>query len=214
MTDIPPDSPAIMAPLLALDGYTPLPPGKLAAIVTFLEMRAPPAPLPERGAEGFTLRRVTRVDPQWYRALFRRIGEPWIWVSRLTLSDAELAAIFDDPAYELYVLSREGEPDLGLLELDYRSEGEAELAFFGVVPGLVGTGAGRFMMNRANALVWARPVSRFHVHTCTLDHPAAVGFYLKAGFRAVARAIEVIDDPRLSGLMPAGTAPNLPVIGA
>lgn len=199
-------------PLLNLDGYTPLPPGKNATIVTYLEMRARPAPLPVRDAGGFRLRRVANPTPSWYRALFRAIGEDWLWFSRVSLADEALAAILEDPAVEIYVLEREGEGDLGLLELDFRQPGEAELAFFGVVPALVGAGAGRFMINHANERVWTRPVSRFFVHTCTNDHPAALGFYRKAGFVPVSQAVEVVDDPRLAGVLPRAAAPHIPII--
>lgn len=200
------------APLaLKLDGYTALPAGKIASIVTMLEMTAPPAPLPERGTEGLTLEPVPAPGTDWYRALFRRIGENWLWFSRLRLSEAELASILTDPDVAVYALRSDGE-DVGLVELDFRVPGEVELAFFGLVPEFVGSGAGRFMMNRALALAWERRPARVHVHTCTLDHQAAVRFYMKAGFRPYARAIEVVDDPRLAGLLAGDAAPHAPLI--
>ena len=42
--------------------------------------------------------------------------------------------------------------------------------------------------------VWSRNPRRVWLHTCTLDHPAALGFYVKHGFRPYRRAIEVADD--------------------
>ena len=42
-------------PTLNLDGYTPLPAGKIAAIVTLLEMTQPAPPLAERAGHGLTL---------------------------------------------------------------------------------------------------------------------------------------------------------------
>ncbi|GLK86795.1 GNAT family N-acetyltransferase [Ancylobacter defluvii] len=210
MTDRLSPAPAT-APALALDGLTPVPAGKIAAIVTFLEMRARPAPLPEPSGHGLEVRRVERPDPGWYRALFRRIGEDWLWFSRLRLSDAELSAILHDPAVEIHVLMR-GPDEIGLLELDWRVPGEPELGFFGLVAGETGAGAGRILMNRAIEQVFARPLTRFFVHTCTLDHAAAVGFYMKAGFTAVGRAVEIADDPRLDGTIRRDAAPHIPVI--
>jgi hypothetical protein len=52
------------------------------------------------------------------------------------------------------------------------------------------------------------------VHTCTLDHPAALGFYRRNGFTPFARAIESFADPRLLGVLPADCAPQIPLIGA
>ncbi|QJP17047.1 GNAT family N-acetyltransferase [Starkeya sp. ORNL1] len=199
------------SPTLDLDGYTPIPAGKIASVVTYLEMRARPARMREPEA-ALAVRRVETPQPDWYRALFRRIGEDWLWLSRLELSDEALLAIIGDPLVELYALTHDG-ADVGLLELDFRqAPALVELAFFGVVPEFTGAGAGRFLMNRANEIVWSRSVERLMVHTCTLDHPAAVGFYLKAGFTAYARAIEVADDPRLNGTLPLAAAPQIPVI--
>lgn len=199
------------SPTLDLDGYTPIPSGKIASVTTYLDMRARPLPMREPDI-GLALRRVEAPEPDWYRTLFRRIGEDWLWFSRARMDDATLNAIIRDPGVEVYALSHEG-ADVGLLELDFRkAPALVELAFFGVVPHFTGSGAGRFLMNRANEIVWSRPTKRLMVHTCTLDHPAAVGFYLKAGFTAYARAIEVTDDPRLNGTLPRTAAPQIPLI--
>ncbi len=34
-------------------------------------------------------------------------------------------------------------------------------------------------MNRALEIAWARPIRRFWVHTCTLDHPGALPLYVR-----------------------------------
>ncbi len=193
------------------DGYTDVPPGRIAAVVTWLEMRAPAAPLRETSAAGWELRREARPDLAWYRNLFRRVGEEWLWFSRLAMSDAELTAILHDPHIHVYALWHEGRAE-GLLELDFREEGACELVFFGLTTPLIGTGAGRWMMNRAIALAWAQPIQRFWVHTCTLDHPGAVAFYLRSGFTAIRRQIEVAPDPRLQGQLAPTAAPHVPII--
>ena len=97
--------------------------------------------------------------------------------------------------------SHEGR-DEGLLELDFREPGQCEIVFFGVTAKLVGTGAGRWLMNRALELAWSRPVERVWLHTCTFDHPAALAFYQRSGFRPFRRQVEVVDDPRLDGTAP------------
>jgi GNAT superfamily N-acetyltransferase len=78
---------------------------------------------------------------------------------------------------------------------------------------LIGSGAARWLMNRALERAWSRPVTRFWVHTCTFDHPAAVAFYQRSGFRAFRRQIEIVDDPRLNGIAPRSVARHVPVIG-
>ncbi|PVE22859.1 GNAT family N-acetyltransferase [Microvirga sp. KLBC 81] len=193
-----------------LDGYTDLPLGKIAAIVTYLEMRSPPpassAPIPD----GWSLQPLNK-DRDRYRTLYRRIGESWLWFSRVVMPDEELAGILNDPKVEAYALN-DGKDDIGLLELDFRSQGEAELVFLGLVPGVIGKGAGRFFMNEAIRRAFARPISRFFVHTCSLDHPGALSFYMRSGFTPYRRAIEVADDPRIQGFLPRACAPQIPVL--
>jgi GNAT superfamily N-acetyltransferase len=192
------------------DGYSDVPAGKIAAVVMHLEMTARPAPRPDP-AGAWTLRRMERPALDWFRDLYRRVGEEWLWFSRIRMSDAGLSAIIHSPLVEVYALEHEGR-DEGLLELDFREAGQCELAFFGVTAKLIGSGAGRWLMNRALELAWSRPVGRVWVHTCTIDHPSALAFYQRSGFRPFRRKIEVVDDPRLDGTAPRGVARHVPVI--
>ena len=59
---------------------------------------------------------------------------------------------------------------------------------------------------------WAMGARRVWVHTCSLDHPAALPSYLRAGFVAKRRAFESFPDPRLAGLLPESAAPQVPLI--
>lgn len=197
--------------MLSSNGYHDVPPGKIATVVTFLEMTERPAPRPVLPRPDLSLRHVERPDPVWYRDLYRRIGEDWLWFSRLKLTDEELARVIRHPKVEVWVLAKDG-TDGGLLELDRRTPGEVELLFFGLVPELVGGGVGRFLMERAIELAWSTAPRRFWLHTCTLDHPAALGFYRRSGFRAYRQTIEIDDDPRLTGEVSPGAAPHVPII--
>jgi GNAT superfamily N-acetyltransferase len=192
------------------DGYSDVPPGKIAAVVTHLEMTQRTSPRPERG-EACTLRHVEHPDLDWFRDLYRRVGEEWLWFSRLRLSDAELGAIVQAQGVDVYALEHEGR-DEGLLELDFRRTDECELAFFGVTAQLIGTGAGRWLMNRAIELAWSKPIRRFSVHTCTFDHPSALAFYQRSGFTPIRRQIEIADDPRVDGTSPRSVARHVPII--
>jgi GNAT superfamily N-acetyltransferase len=191
--------------------FVDVPAGKIAAVVTSLEMFARPPARTERQPSGLTLLHVEKPELAWFRRLFRSVGEDWIWFSRLQMPDGELAAIIHDPGVEVHVL-RSGEDEAGLLELDFRTTGECELSFFGLTPPFVGSGAGRWLMNRAIDRAWSRPIKRFWVHTCTFDHQAALAFYVRSGFRPFRLQIEYADDPRLSGLLPRTAAPHVPII--
>ena len=194
-----------------LNGYTDLPPGKIAAVVTYLEMREPPPAAATPTMSGFKVRRVSQPDLGWYRELYRVIGDPWLWFSRLRLSDDELRAILYDPAVDIYALSHGG-ADQGLLEFDRRQFPDIEISFFGVTTALIGKGAGGTLLRYCLPLAWEHKPQRVWLHTCTSDHPGALAFYQKAGFVPYKRAIEIADDPRLSGDISRTAAPHVPIV--
>ena len=185
--------------------------GELAAVVTYLEMRSPPEH--DVPSSTLSLHRVEVPQPEHYRNLFRRIGAPWLWFSRLLLDDAHLAAIIQHPRVELDSVHDEAGREVGMIELDFREPGECELSFIGLLPELSGQGHGRWLLAEALRRAWREGVDRVHVHTCSLDHPAALTAYRRAGFKAVKRAIERFPDPRLLGILPKDCAPQIPLLG-
>jgi ribosomal protein S18 acetylase RimI-like enzyme len=185
--------------------------GELAAVVTYLEMRSPPEhQIPQ---SPLSLRRVDVPQPEHYRDLFRLIGAPWLWFSRLVIDDAHLASIIQHPRVELYSVLDEAGREVGIIELDFREHGECELSFIGLIPELSGKGHGRWLLAEAVHRAWREGVERVHVHTCSLDHPAALGAYRRAGFTPYKRAVERFPDPRLHGFLPLDCAPQIPVLG-
>jgi GNAT superfamily N-acetyltransferase len=191
--------------------YDSVPDGELATVVTYLEMQQPPdQQLP---SSPLSLNLVEVPQPEHYRELFRLIGAPWLWFSRLIIDDAHLAEIIQHPKVELYSIAGEDSRDVGMLELDFRTAGECELAFVGLVPELSGKGHGRWLLSQAVHLAWREGVNRVHVHTCSLDHPAALGAYRRAGFVPYKRTVERFPDPRLLGVLPPDCAPQVPLLG-
>lgn len=184
--------------------------GDLAAVVTYLEMRE--RPLAEVPHSTLQLRRVASPTTEQYRALFRKVGSPWLWFSRLVMPDSELEQIILHPDVELYEVAAV-EAVVGMLELDFREAGECELAFVGLVPNLSGMGHGRWLLAEAVERAWREGVKRVHVHTCSLDHPAALSAYRRAGFTPYERSVERFPDPRLLGILPKECAPQVPLLG-
>ena len=194
-------------------GLIAVAPDELATVVTTLEMTARPRarPLPEAPLR---LSRWERPDPDRYRTLFRRIGEPWLWFSRLRMAEPSLVAIIHDPQVTVYAAVDPQGIEVGMLELDFRQPGACEIAYFGLVPELAGRQLGRWLMAHAIALGWRPGIERLWLHTCTLDHPSALGFYRAQGFVATGRTIETFTDPRLAGLLPKSAAPQIPLLAA
>jgi GNAT superfamily N-acetyltransferase len=192
---------------------TPVKPDEVATIVTTLEMtqRPPARPLPE---SRLRLVRWEAPSPEKYRALFARVGAPWLWFSRLIMDDATLTAIIRDPRVRVFAVTDPAGIEVGMLELDFRAAGACELSYVGLIPELTGQGHGRWLMAQALMLAWAKGVERVWVHTCTLDHPSALGFYRASGFTPVLRTIETFPDPRITGALPADAAPQIPSFAA
>lgn len=190
------------------DGYTDLAPGKLAAVVTYLEMVERPA---DARTSSVTLRQVRNPDLNWYRNIFRRSGEHWLWWSRLEMDDEQLTALLKAPTTELFIAEREG-AEVGMAELDRSTPGQVEISFFGLYEEAIGKGIGHPFMDALLDRAWTASISRVWVHTCTLDSPVALPFYVKCGFRPYKRAIEVAADPRLRGVLPESAAPQVPII--
>ena len=191
--------------------YENFPDGEVAAVVTYLEMRSPPDV--EVPPSRLSLKRVPVPQPEHYKQLFRRIGAPWLWFSRLVMDDSHLAAIIQHPKVELDAIIDETGSEVGMLELDFREPHECELSFIGLLPELSGKGHGRWLLAEAVRRAWREGVDRVHVHTCSLDHPAALSAYRRAGFTPYKRAIERFPDPRLQGFLPKNCAPQIPLLG-
>lgn len=194
-----------------------VPPGQIATIVTCLEMTAPPPPEPPVKSALKLERWTAPIDLARYRALFRAIGQPWLWRGRLVLDDAALKATLEAPTLEVHVATRRDGTPQGLLELDFSADGECELAYVGLVPDMTGRGHGAWLMGHALRRAWAgqagrSPIRRVWVHTCDLDHPGALGYYQRHGFRPYERLVEIYEDPRASGLHPADCAPGVPLL--
>ena len=194
-------------------GLLPVANDHLATIVTTLDMRERPKPRPMQPFP-FRLVHWPAPDSEKYRALFRRVGGPWLWFSRLVMDEARLRGILDDPQVSVYAVVDRAGVEVGMLELDFRAEATCELSYVGLVPEITGKGHGDWLMAQALAFAWRKDVARVWVHTCTLDHPAALGFYRRHGFVAYQRTIETFPDPRILGVLPAEAAPHIPLLGS
>jgi GNAT superfamily N-acetyltransferase len=193
------------------NGYYQLPPGKLANIGTRLEMMALPSRKLEPWPADLSLVPAARGELHAYRSLFRTVGQDLLWFSRLLMSDDKLHETLANPGTESFTLMR-GADIIGILELNFRDMPDCELAFFGLVANEIGKGTGRALIDESIRRAFAKPISRFWLSTCTLDHPKALTFYRMAGFVPYMRFVEVHEDPRLQGKLPLTAAQQIPVL--
>ena len=174
-----------------------VPAGKIASVITYLEMKEPPG-APSRPVPAGKLALVRAENPtvSYYRFLYDTIGEEWLWWERRQLDDEALAAIIRHPQVEVYVLYVDGVP-AGYGELDLRHLPDIEVAYFGLMPEFIGRGLGPYLLRCMVDAAWAHGPDRVWLHTCDLDHPSALAVYRKGGFTPYDQKTEIIDDPRL-----------------
>jgi GNAT superfamily N-acetyltransferase len=131
--------------------------------------------------DGLTVVHAQSPTVPYYRSLYDAVGQDYYWLSRRKLTDAELAEIIHDPLNDLHVLNVDGTP-AGFTELDRRQLDEIELVQFGLMPEFIGQGLGKWFLQWTIDKAWSYQPRRFWLHTCTLDHSAALPIYKKAGF--------------------------------
>lgn len=189
-----------------------LAPGRIANVVTYLEMTEKPDwPNLPTSHPNLTLRQNREFDLDQYRALFREVGEKWLWSSRLGYNDAKLSSRVHAENVELFEVIFEG-CVAGVVELCRHSPEDIELAFFGLKPEFTGQGLGRDLMQMTLKQAWTTEAQKLWLHTCTFDHPAALKFYQSCDFRPTGFGVEIMDDPRLLGLLPETAAPHVPLV--
>jgi len=147
----------------------------------YLEMLAPPSFTVPPPRDGLLFIHAHRPTVAYYRFFYDVVGERWHWTGRKKLSDPEIAAILNDPKVEMHVMYCDGVP-AGFAELDRRQEGHVEIVQFGLLPDFIGKGLGKFFLHWTVDKAWSYQPQRLWLHTCSLDHPAALPNYLKAGF--------------------------------
>ncbi len=151
--------------------------------VTYLEMLEPPAQPPPPTPPGVEVRRLEAPSVEEYLRLYDLVGHDWYWVDRHRVPEPALRELLEDPRVEVQVLLVDGR-EAGYAELDRSEPGEVRLMYFGLAPGFIGRGLGRWFLDWAIRRAWSHAPKRVWVDTCTLDHPRALGNYEAAGFRA------------------------------
>ena len=138
--------------------------------------RAVPAP-----RDGLTVIHAQKPSVAYYRFLYDAVGKDYHWFTRGNLPDAELAALIGHPGNEVHVLHVDGCP-AGFAELDRRDGRHIELVQFGLMRDFIGQGLGKYFLHWTIDKAWSHAPACFWLHTCTLDHPAALPNYQQARF--------------------------------
>jgi ribosomal protein S18 acetylase RimI-like enzyme len=155
----------------------------MRAIRTYVEMREPGALKPARvESASVRIEEVRHCPSSFWRYLYTEVGREYRWVDRLPWTDEQIREYLDDPAVSLWLMSVEGAP-AGYFELRKATAGDVEIVYFGLLPEFTGRGLGRHLLTEAVAAAWASGATRVWLHTCSLDHPAALPNYVARGFQ-------------------------------
>jgi GNAT superfamily N-acetyltransferase len=142
-----------------------------------------------------TVERVADPTPALYRHCYRAVGDAWHWRDRWDWTDEEIARHLARPEITLH-LARRGEELLGWYELRRVADDRSvEIAYFGLFPSAIGRGLGKHLLSHAVRDAWAAGARRVWLHTCTLDHPAAVPNYVARGFAPYFTEDYEVDSP-------------------
>lgn len=157
----------------------------MQATRTYLELKNPQQFLSGFGDfPDLAIERVQHPTPELYRQCYRTVGEAYHWRDRWAWTDHEIRAHLAQPEITLHVARRRSAL-AGWYELRRVPDDDSvEIAYFGLLPGVIGQGLGKHLLSCAVRDAWALRPARVWLHTCTLDHPHALPNYEKRGFVA------------------------------
>lgn len=155
----------------------------MQATRTYVQMTDPSQFRPAFGDfPSFTVRLVPNPSPELYRECYHTVGKDYHWRDRWDWSDEEIARHLATPGITLHVAQLDGR-FVGWYELRRVADDDSiEIAYFGLAPDALGKGIGKHLLSYAVQDAWALNPKRVWLHTCTLDHPAALPNYVARGF--------------------------------
>ncbi len=138
------------------------------------------------------LERLGECPASFYRYLYAEVGRAFRWTDRLGWSDEAIRAHLATPGLVLWLLTSDAAP-AGYFELKPHEDASVEIAYFGLLPEYIGRGWGKHLLCEAVREAWRTGPTRVWLHTCTLDHPAALPNYVRRGFRVVREERYTVD---------------------
>ncbi|KQT88489.1 GNAT family N-acetyltransferase [Aurantimonas sp. Leaf443] len=162
----------------------------LTTRVTSLDMLAPPRArikVPDV-SEPIVVREMPRIPLETYRALYRAVGRPHHWTSRL-LPDDRLAREIHRDAVHVHVMTVGGVA-AGWFELETSPDlSETRIVHFAILPAFRHRGLAPYLLAHAIHAGFGGRDLRLTIETNTLDHPSALPLYQRHGFRPFATRI-------------------------
>lgn len=151
--------------------------------------------------EGVQLVEAEIASPELSQFMFRTVGGPWRWFSRLSWNYQQWQDYLTQQQVRTWLLWVKGTP-AGYIELLRHADQSVEIKFFGLMPQFIGQGLGLKLAQAAIMQAASWQASKIWLHTCSADHPAALKNYQQAGFvltytERSTESLPRLNDPRL-----------------
>jgi ribosomal protein S18 acetylase RimI-like enzyme len=155
---------------------------RVPEITTFyLEMRSPAALRGKEKPVGLEVVESEEKEFRFNRYLYQLVGEALSWTDKLSLSDDAWERYAENDNLRTWVAYYRGSI-AGYYELQQQDGGNVEIVYFGLAPKFFGRGFGGYLLTHAIASAWSwGNTKRVWVHTCSLDHAAALPNYEARG---------------------------------
>jgi GNAT superfamily N-acetyltransferase len=135
-------------------------------------------------------------SPALNRSFYTAVGGDWHWRDRLPWTYQRWMQYLDRPEVQTWLMLVQGTP-AGYVELEKQPGDDVEIAYFGLLKAFIGRGLGGQLLTAGIERAWDMGARRVWVHTCTLDHPAALASYQARGMVLYETETKIVQRPEL-----------------
>lgn len=153
------------------------------ATIYYLEMNSPQDLRGKSDAKGLDVRECEVKQYEFNRFLYQFVGKDWDWTDKLSWTAEQWQTYAEADNLRTWVAYWQGSP-AGYYELQRQEQGDVEICYFGLVSRFIGHGFGGYLLTHTLRSAWAwEGTRRVWLHTCSLDHPAALANYKARGMQ-------------------------------
>jgi ribosomal protein S18 acetylase RimI-like enzyme len=130
---------------------------------------------------------LKKVDcPATCAAMYSAVGKSQYWnIYRWGWNERDWQRYLERPGIEIAVVQGKGGSPVGYLEFQIHENASIEILIFGLLPECIGHGLGGCALTLAVKHCLELQPDSVWLHTCSLDHPAALKNYYARGFKFV-----------------------------
>ncbi|WP_051516868.1 GNAT family N-acetyltransferase [Herbaspirillum sp. RV1423] len=132
---------------------------------------------------------VPAVNPGACASLYKEVGRKHYWdIYRMAWTSKDWDIYLKDSRIDITFLCNDNRA-VGYLELK-KHDTNIEIVNFGLKPDCIGKGLGKIALEKALSHGFSFGANEIWLHTCTLDHPAALKVYYARGFEFTKETVD------------------------